>query len=153
MLTTSVENTKLDSASSRERISRWHHMTSCISCSSWNQNNNKQASRQNSVITICIHKNNSPGSLAVTFGRCTQGVCRVIANALHNSESFGLAFSEKYSVTRSEEFRSLDESEGNKGSVPSSNEGAVNVNHSTGLADSPNMKHSLISGLDGGRVG
>lgn len=79
-------------------------------------------------------------------------MCRVVADAFHYSEAFCLALAEKYSVPRGQKFRSLDKSESDKCSVTGSDEGSVNVNHSASLADSSNVEHSLVSGLDSGRV-
>lgn len=76
----------------------------------------------------------------------------VVANAFYNTQAFGLSFSEQYSVTRCEEFGSLNETEGNEGTVPRPNEGTVDVNHGACLADCAYVQHCLVSGFDGSSV-
>jgi hypothetical protein len=53
---------------------------------------------------------------------------RVVSDTLDNPQALGFTFPEQNSIARGQEFRTLDESEGDKSSITGSNEGAVNVN-------------------------
>jgi hypothetical protein len=86
-------------------------------------------------------------SRSLTFGG-VQGMCGVVANALHDSKPFRLTLSEQYSVARRQELGALYKPEGDKSPIASSNERAVYVDHSTSLADGPHVEHGLVSRLD-----
>lgn len=79
-------------------------------------------------------------------------MCRIIANTLHNAQTFSLTLPEKDTIARREELGPLDEAERHEGAVAGSDEGAIDVDHCTSLADRSNVQHRLVFGLDGGCV-
>ena len=58
-----------------------------------------------------------------------QWLVRIIANTLNNAQTLGLSLSEKYSITRCQELRSLDETESHQSTISCPEQGTVNVNH------------------------
>lgn len=75
---------------------------------------------------------------------------RVIPDALHDSQPFGLALPEKNPITRCEEFGPLNEAESNESPISGPDEWPINVDNRAGLANRSNMQHGLILALNGG---
>ena len=78
-----------------------------------------------------------------------QRVSWVVADRLNDAEALGATFSEEQAVTGSEILWALNEAEGNRCPVASSDEFAVNVDDGAGLGDRAHMQHGLVLGLDG----
>lgn len=81
-----------------------------------------------------------------------QGTCRIISHRLHDSQSFGSAFTEQYSIPYTKVLWPLNETKSNGSAIPSPNESPVNVYDCTRLRDGTNVKHGLVLGLNGGGV-
>lgn len=76
----------------------------------------------------------------------------VVAKAFHDSQTFSLTLPEQDTIAWRQELGPLDKAERHEGAVASSDEGAIDVDHCTSLADRSNVQHCLVFGLDGGCV-
>jgi hypothetical protein len=71
------------------------------------------------------------GSFGLSFR--VKRMIRVVSDTLDDPQALGFTLPEQDSIARSQEFRPLDEPEGNKSSITGSNEGAVNVDDRASL--------------------
>ena len=83
----------------------------------------------------------------------TQRLRLVVSHALDDTQSFSSTFSKEQSIARSQVFWSLYKTEGNGGTISSSDVGSVDVDDGAGLGDRSDMQHSLVLSFDGCCVG
>lgn len=76
----------------------------------------------------------------------------VIAKAFDYPQPFRLTLPEQDTIAGRQELGPLNKAERHEGAVASSDEGAIDVDHGTSLADGSNVQHGLVLGLDGGCV-
>jgi hypothetical protein len=78
---------------------------------------------------------------------------RVVSDTLDDPQALGFTLPEQDSIARGQEFRTLDESEGNKSPITGSYEGAVNVDDRASLTHCADVQHCLIPRFDCCSVG